>query len=50
MTTAELTFSGTDRDQEIARLAFQAMLAGTLLFAVNAPIRRSTDELADFVS
>ncbi len=50
MTTAELTFSGTDRDQEIARLAFQAMLAGTLLFAVNAPIRRSLDELADFVA
>jgi hypothetical protein len=50
MTTAQLTFNGTERDQDIARLAFQAMTASALLFSNSAPIRKTLGELAEFVA
>ncbi len=50
MTTGQITFNGTEREQEVAQLIFRVMVAGALLFASNAPIRRPLDELVEFLA
>ena len=45
-TDTQLSFVGTDEEQRIAGYAFEAMKRKGILFAANAPIRMSAENIA----